>query len=177
MMRSTLLVVLTSILFVGCGKSETSSATSGGSTSTQPATTNPSEGALFVPPNAPNVGIRPATLAEYKPVVGKYGGRLIRDTLGEPKSFNPVTVGETSTSEYTNRMFQGMTELNPYTGEARPSVAEKWEVAADGLTWTFHLKKDVTFNDGSPLTAHDVAFSFNDLVYDNQRPPGKEPRW
>ena len=97
MMRSTLLVVLTSILFVGCGKSETSSTTSGGSTSTQPASTNPSEGALFVPPNAPNVGIRPGTLAEYKPVVGKYGGRLIRDTLGEPKSFNPVTVGETST--------------------------------------------------------------------------------
>src|SRR5262245_15425045 len=78
-------------------------------------------GALGIPPNAPKVGVRPGTMEDYKPVVGTYGGRIVRDTLGEPKSFNPVTVGETSTSEYTARMFQGMTELNPYTGETRPS--------------------------------------------------------
>ena len=164
-------------LFSGCSRSDDVAAPSA-SSSTQPATTQSADsGALGIPPNAPKVGIHPATVETYKPVVGTYGGRIVRDTLGEPKSFNPVTVGETSTSEYTNRMFLGLTDINPFTGEARAQIAEKWEVADDGVTWTFHLKKNVTFNDGSPLTAQDVVFSYNSLIYDNDRPAGKEPRW
>jgi peptide/nickel transport system substrate-binding protein len=114
---------------------------------------------------------------EVKPVVGKYGGRLVRDGLGEPKSFNPVTAGETSTTDYTDRIFQGLTDENPWTGEMEPCLAEKWEVADDKLGWTFHLRKDVTFNDGTPFNADDVVFSWNDCVYDLTRPEGKEPRW
>ena len=185
MMRSILppAVLLLVISAAGCGKSESSeSSAPSGSTasSTQPATTTASAsetGSLGIPPNAPKVGIRPGTFADYKPVVGKYGGRIVRDTLSEPKSFNSITVGETSTSEYTGRMFEGLTKTNVFTGEAGSYIAEKWEHSDDGLTWTFHLRKDVTFNDGSPLTAQDVVFTLNDLIYDNNRPAGKDPRW
>jgi peptide/nickel transport system substrate-binding protein len=38
-------------------------------------------------------------------------------------------------------------------------VAEKWEVSADGMTWTFSLRKGITFHDGSELTAEDVKWS------------------
>jgi peptide/nickel transport system substrate-binding protein len=114
---------------------------------------------------------------EVHPVVGKYGGRLVRDGLGEPKSFNPVTAGETSTSDFTDRIFQGLTDENPWSGEIEPCLAEKWEVADDKLTWTFHLRKDVTFNDGTPLTADDVVFTWNQCIYDLDRPAGKDPRW
>src|SRR5205814_1966696 len=54
----------------------------------------------------PQVGVPHTPREQYKPVVGKYGGQLVRDTLGEPKSFNPITSGETSTSDYTERIFE-----------------------------------------------------------------------
>ncbi len=41
----------------------------------------------------------------------------------------------------------------------QPDLAERWEVSADGLTWTFYLRKDVTWHDGQPFTADDVKFS------------------
>jgi peptide/nickel transport system substrate-binding protein len=126
---------------------------------------------------SPNVGIKPMSADQYKPVIGKFGGRIVRDTLGEPKSFNPITAGETSTTEYTGRIFQGLTDIDPFSGDIRPLLAEKWEVAPDGLTWTFHLRHDVTFNDRTPFTAADVVFTWNDVVYDNTRPTGAEPRW
>lgn len=125
----------------------------------------------------PQVGVSYVPREQYKPVAGKYGGRYVQDTLGEPKSFNPITSGETSTSEYTDRIFQGLTDMDPWTGEVIPHVAEKWETSPDGLVWTFYLRKDVKFNDGTQLTAHDVVFTWNEGVYDLSRPAGKEPRW
>ena len=45
--------------------------------------------------------------------------------------------------------------------EFRPGLAERWEKSADGLTWTFHLRKGVTFHDGGMLTAKAVKDSFD----------------
>jgi len=42
-----------------------------------------------------------------------------------------------------------------------PDAAESWEVSSDALRWTFHLRPDLTWSDGRPLTAHDVAFTYN----------------
>ncbi|SEB45943.1 ABC transporter substrate-binding protein [Arthrobacter woluwensis] len=53
-------------------------------------------------------------------------------------------------------------------GEPVPDLAEKWEVSSDNLSYTFHLRKGLTFSDGSPLTAEDVAFTLtllNDPAY------------
>lgn len=125
----------------------------------------------------PVVGKMFITRDQYKPVPGKYGGRLVRSTLSEPKSFNPIVAAEVSTTDFTQRICQGLTETDMFTGDVQPGLAEKWEVAADGVTWTFHLRTGVTFNDGTPFTAHDVAFTYNDLVYDKNRPAGTAPRW
>ncbi|SFS48691.1 ABC transporter substrate-binding protein [Paenibacillus sp. BC26] len=46
-----------------------------------------------------------------------------------------------------------------------PGLAEKWEVSADNMTYTYHLRKDLKFSDGSPLTAEDVAFTWT-ILYD-----------
>jgi ABC-type transport system substrate-binding protein len=40
-----------------------------------------------------------------------------------------------------------------------PAIAESWEISDDGLTWTFHIRDDVTFHNGDPLTSADVMFS------------------
>jgi len=46
----------------------------------------------------------------------------------------------------------------------KPWVAESWSVSEDGKTWTFKLRSDLTFHDGSPLTADDVVFSMQRLL-------------
>ncbi|ANS74301.1 ABC transporter substrate-binding protein [Paenibacillus yonginensis] len=54
-------------------------------------------------------------------------------------------------------------------GLPKAGLAEKWEVSEDQLTYTYHLRKDLKFSDGSPLTADDVAFTWtilNDPSYD-----------
>ncbi|HEC61135.1 MAG TPA: ABC transporter substrate-binding protein, partial [bacterium] len=49
-------------------------------------------------------------------------------------------------------------------GSVKPNVAERWETSADGLTWTFYLRKGVKFHDGSELTAEDVAFTMDRII-------------
>ncbi|MEC0266845.1 ABC transporter substrate-binding protein [Paenibacillus anseongense] len=54
-------------------------------------------------------------------------------------------------------------------GVPTPGLAEKWDVSPDNLTYTFHLRKDLKFSDGTPLTAEDVAFTWtilHDKAYD-----------
>ena len=46
----------------------------------------------------------------------------------------------------------------------QPCLAESWEESASGKTWTFHLRQDVRFSDGSPLTAKDVTASANYIL-------------
>ena len=43
--------------------------------------------------------------------------------------------------------------------ETKPRLAESWEHSPDYRTWTYHLRDDVRWHDGVPVTAHDVAFS------------------
>jgi peptide/nickel transport system substrate-binding protein len=48
--------------------------------------------------------------------------------------------------------------------EPVPYLAESWEVSEDGLTWTFHLRKDVKFHDGTPFNAEVAAWSLNRFI-------------
>jgi peptide/nickel transport system substrate-binding protein len=45
-----------------------------------------------------------------------------------------------------------------------PELAESWEISTDGLAYTFHLRKNATFHDGTPITAKDVKWSFERAV-------------
>lgn len=45
-----------------------------------------------------------------------------------------------------------------------PAAADSWEVSADGLTWTFHLRKDAKWSDGEPVTADDWVYSIQRYV-------------
>ncbi|MFC1510375.1 ABC transporter substrate-binding protein [Candidatus Omnitrophota bacterium] len=100
----------------------------------------------------------------------KPGGRLVLATVSDPKSFNDIVAKETSTTLVTGYIFEGLTTVNAFTAQVEPLLAERWEVSADGLEWTFHLRHDVQFNDGAPLTADDVLFTFNELIYNDDIP-------
>lgn len=56
-------------------------------------------------------------------------------------------------------LMDALTELDVETGEPKPKVAESWEFNEDGSVCTFTLRSDVTWSDGSPVTAHDFEFA------------------
>ena len=72
-------------------------------------------------------------------------------------------------------LYDGLTETSWLTDEVEPSLAESWERSDDGLTWTFHLRRDVTWHDGEPFTAHDVDFTFNRIIYNHEIPASSRP--
>ena len=65
-------------------------------------------------------------------------------------------------------LFEGLTETSWLTDEVEPALAESWTHSEDGLAWTFRLRQDVRWHDGAPFTAHDVAFTFNDIIYNSE---------
>ncbi len=82
----------------------------------------------------------------------------------------PDTVDFQCTSiHYTvaQNVFNRLVEMeNDENGKMQilPSLAESWELSDDGRTYTFHLRKDVAFSNGSPLTASDVQYTFTRLL-------------
>lgn len=61
-------------------------------------------------------------------------------------------------------MFARLLHANADRTEIGPGLAEKWDISDDGLTYTFHLR-EAKFSDGSPITATDVAFSWNRMRF------------
>ena len=62
--------------------------------------------------------------------------------------------------------FDRLVEIDSVDGEAQivPGLAESWEISDDGLTYTFHLREGVTFQNGDPFTADDVVFTVNRMM-------------
>lgn len=88
------------------------------------------------------------------------GGTLTRSLKGEPPTLHPVMATDLYSSLVQDYVLDTLAERDPESGEFRPRLAEKWEIAKDGRTMTFFLRKEVVFHDGKPLTAEDVKFSF-----------------
>lgn len=97
--------------------------------------------------------------------IGTPGGKIILSSLGGPKSFNPIASNESSSSEFTGWIFQGLVDLDPVTGLPRAALADRWTADSSGKVYTFFLRPGLKFNDGSPLTADDVVFTWKELAF------------
>lgn len=79
----------------------------------------------------------------------------------DPDNFDPVTQdGNPNIWTFLN-VYQTLVRLNQAGTEFEPDLAEKWTAAPDGLSWTFNLRKDAKFSNGTPVTSKDVLFSLN----------------
>ena len=107
---------------------------------------------------------------EAGPKHAPYANELVVSSMSDPKTFNPHTANETSSTAAFAWVFEGLTTSDGVTLQVQPLLAERWEVADDKVTWTFHLRRDVVFHDGTPMTADDVVFSFNDIVLNEDIP-------
>jgi peptide/nickel transport system substrate-binding protein len=79
----------------------------------------------------------------------------------EPPNLDPTSGAAAAIDEvvYAN-VFEGLTRFAE-DGSVQPALAESWEAAPDGLSWTFNLRSGASFHDGTPFTAEDVVFSFD----------------
>jgi peptide/nickel transport system substrate-binding protein len=101
-------------------------------------------------------------------VPGQRGGTLYCASISNPKKWNHVTAHETSTTQYTNMMFKGLTDIDPNTSALTPELARGWTVSDDGLEIVFELRRGLRWSDGAPFTADDVVFTFNDLYFNEE---------
>ncbi|NTU85783.1 MAG: peptide ABC transporter substrate-binding protein, partial [Chloroflexales bacterium] len=87
------------------------------------------------------------------------GGTLIM-TLGarDPTTLDPALVGDVTSALVARQVFSGLVRLDGQL-EVEPDLAERWELSADGRTYTFYLRPTARFADGAPLTAEDVRYS------------------
>jgi peptide/nickel transport system substrate-binding protein len=99
-----------------------------------------------------------------KCVPGEYGGRVLFASMGDPKTFNPIVASENSSTDITNRMYAALVTRDNVSQEMIPSLAWKWEFSPDNLTVTYSMRRGVLWSDGVPVTAYDMAFTF-DAVY------------
>ena len=95
---------------------------------------------------------------------GVHGGRLVIATFGDPKTFNPITENESSSTDIIRLLFTGLVSVDTQTQTVGPGLAESWKVEEDQKTWTFTLRKGVVWSDGRPLTADDVIFTW-EVIY------------
>lgn len=92
------------------------------------------------------------------------GDRLVRRLEAEPATLNPVISNDQSERDVNYYTMESLLDMDLTTGELKPLLAEKWEVAEDKVTFTFHLRHDVTFHDGAPLSADDVIYSIDRIM-------------
>ena len=102
--------------------------------------------------------------------VGSYGGRFVLGQTSGPKTFNAMMASETSSTDITGNLFIGLADFDNEKQIDKPGLATSWDVGADGLTWTFHLRKGAAFSDGHAITSADVLFSF-EVAYDDKVHP------
>ena len=112
---------------------------------------------------------------QFEYAIGKQGGELTFATISEPLTFNLAISTDASSSGVLGYLFEGLTETSWLTDEVEPALAESWQHSEDGLTWTFNLRKDVRWHDGTPFTAHDVDFTFNRIIYNHEIPASSRP--
>lgn len=99
--------------------------------------------------------------------VGKPGGTFVRSLSGvEPKTFNPWAANDVYSSQLAGLMFAGLTGSDAFTGEVIPNMAEELIIDPDGVTYTTKLREGLKWSDGQPITAEDVAFTFNTIIKD-----------
>lgn len=106
----------------------------------------------------PDQGGSEATAEEADSADGepKHGGTLRIGYL-EPPTLDPHYHASSSAGNLVGLIYDSLMIQDPYTSEYIVGpISESFEISEDQTTWTFHLKQDITYHDGTPLDAHDI---------------------
>ncbi|MCR4311019.1 MAG: ABC transporter substrate-binding protein [Candidatus Taylorbacteria bacterium] len=103
------------------------------------------------------------------------GGSITEGVIGLPHFVNPVLALSDTDRDLTTLVYSGLLKATP-EGTLIPDLAQSYTISPDGLTYTFTLKPNLTFHDGTPLTADDVIFTIEKCQDSGIKSP-KRPNW
>lgn len=86
---------------------------------------------------------------------------LVIATAQSIENWNPFLQTYVIEHQHRQLQYEPLIRLSAEDFSPEPGLAEDWDVSEDGLTWTFHLRDDVTWHDGEPFTAEDVEYTFH----------------
>jgi peptide/nickel transport system substrate-binding protein len=89
------------------------------------------------------------------------GDWVVQEEPADLDVLNPIISTDAITQIINGEIFEGLLQFNNYTLKLEPSLAVSWDVSPDQLTYTFHLRHGVTWQDGAPFTADDVKFTYD----------------
>jgi peptide/nickel transport system substrate-binding protein len=96
-----------------------------------------------------------------------HGGTYVEGIAGQPHLLNPLLSGfNPPDRDLCSLIFSGLTRLGE-DGKVEPDLASDWEIGADGLSYTFRLRSNAYWHDGTPVTADDVILTIK-LLQDPQ---------
>lgn len=107
---------------------------------------------------------------QYAAVVPVRGGTLTEGVIGVPRFVNPALAITRADQDMTALIYSGLMRLSA-DGTLVPDIAESVARSDDGRTYTFTLRRNVTFHDNTPLTASDVAFTISLIQNPNLKSP------
>ncbi|MCG2790134.1 MAG: ABC transporter substrate-binding protein, partial [Actinomycetia bacterium] len=77
----------------------------------------------------------------------------------EPPTIDPALATDPVSVNVIEQLFLGLTDYDDKTMAIIPELATSWKCSKDGLVWTFHMRNDVKWTDGKPVTAHDIEYA------------------
>jgi len=117
-------------------------------------------------------------------VVAGWGSASLREPAdftfcnqSEISSLDPASITGVPEARIVQALFEGLTRQDPVTGEPLPGMARSWKVSDDGLTFRFELRERSLWTDGTPVTAHDVAFSLRRVLHPSTAAPNAPMLW
>lgn len=117
-------------------------------------------------PSPKNITIKGTDYLESQAPIGTFGGELVSSTIGEgPKTFNPFNCKDNISALMSGIMYDGLLSSDPITGQPTPKLAKSFSISSDGTTYTIKLRHGIKWSDGKPITADDVVFTWNDIIF------------
>lgn len=101
---------------------------------------------------------------EFAKLEPSQGDALVEGTIGDASNLIAMLAGDSASHSISGMIFDGMLTYDKTLSELEPRLASTWEVSDDGRVITFHLRRDVKWQDGEPFTARDVEFGFQTIV-------------
>ena len=89
--------------------------------------------------------------------------KVVFNLRSEGKTMDPQLAANESSSKILAACMEGLVRQGEKSGKIIPAVAEKWETSEDGLTWTFHLRKNAKWSNDEPVTANDFHYAITRL--------------
>lgn len=91
-------------------------------------------------------------------------GVLVVGQIAEPKALDPAAVTAVNDFRILVNLYEGLTRYKPGTLEVAPGLASDWTISEDGTVYTFTLRENVRFHDGTPFDAEAVKFNFDRML-------------